>query len=160
VTPEQVDLDPPPSPAAAAPAIAPSPAVDVPTPVPAPAPAPAPVAPSVPTSDPARASVAIGSAQNAIGATAISVTRAIAPAAARLTACYKSALPGLGSSFEGTDTLHIETDGAGMITGARLSGPVRGTIAACIAGAVQGRRVANVDTGMASADVSLSFRDH
>ncbi|HEY4103490.1 MAG TPA: protein kinase [Polyangiaceae bacterium] len=161
VTPDQVDLDSTPAPAA--PPAAPAPVAPTPSPAldtPPPAPAPAPVEPSAPVSDPARASISIGTARNAIGATAISVTRAVSPALARITACYKSALPGLGSAFEGTDTLHIETDGAGMITGARLSGPIRGSIAACIAGAVQGRRVANVDTGMASADVPLSFRDH
>lgn len=117
-------------------------------------------APAAPTADPALASVSIGGARNAIGATAVSVSRAVAAAMPRITACYKSALPSLGNVFEGTDSLHIETDGAGVITDARLSGPVRGSLAACIAGAVQGRRVANVDTGSASADVPLSFRDH
>ncbi len=122
--------------------------------------APIKAAPVAPTADPALASVALGGARNAIGATAISVTRALSAAAPRITACYKAALPALGSAFEGTDTLHIETDGAGVITDARLSGPVRGNLGACIASAVQGRRVANVDTGSASADVPLSFRDH
>jgi len=117
-------------------------------------------APAAPTANPALASVSIGGARNAIGATALSVARAVSAAAPRITACYKAALPSLGSAFEGVDTLHVETDGGGVITEARLSGPVRGNLAACVAGAVQGRRVANVDTGSASADVALSFRDH
>jgi len=56
--------------------------------------------------------------------------------------------------------LHIETDGSGVITEARLSGAVRGSVASCVAAAVQGHRVANVDTGNASGDVPLSFRAH
>jgi serine/threonine protein kinase len=126
----------------------------------APAATPMPVAPSGPSYDPALARVSIGSARNVVGATAASVTRAVAEAAARITACYKSALPQLGGTFEGADVLHIETDGAGVITDAHLSGPVRGSAASCVASAVQGHRVANVDTGSASADVPLSFRDH
>jgi serine/threonine protein kinase len=119
-----------------------------------------PVAPAGPSYDLTLARVSIGSARNVVGATAASVTRAVAEAAARITACYKSALPQLGGVFEGSDVLHVETDGAGVITDARLSGPVRGSAAACVASAVQGHRVANVDTGNASADVPLSFRDH
>ncbi len=129
-----------PTPAAVAPTVAPTPAL--------------------PTIDPALARVAIGTARNAIGATALSVTRAVSEASARITACYKAALPQLGSVQEGADVLHIDTDGAGIITDARLSGPVRGSVASCVVAAVQGHRVANVDTGNASADVPLSFRAH
>jgi serine/threonine protein kinase len=129
----------------------PAPAVVTPTVAPTPAP---------PAIDPTLARVAIGTARNAVGATALSVTRAVSEASARITACYKTALPQLGGAQEGADVLHIDTDGAGVITDARLSGPVRGSVAACVAAAVQGHRVANVDTGNASADVPLSFRAH
>jgi serine/threonine protein kinase len=121
------------------------------------APPPVPVAPKY---DLTLARVTIGTARNAVGTTAASVTRAVAQAASRITACYKSALPQLGGSFEGADVLHVDTDGAGLIIDARLSGPLRGNLAACVAAAVQGHRVANVDTGNASGDVPLSFQDH
>jgi eukaryotic-like serine/threonine-protein kinase len=127
---------------------------------PTPPPAPSPATPSAPSFDLSLARVSIGSARNAVGATALSVTRAVSEAASRITACYKSALPQLGGSQEGADVLHVDTDGAGVITDARLSGPVRGSVASCVAAAVQGHRVANVDTGNASADVPLSFRAH
>jgi hypothetical protein len=127
---------------------------------PPPTPSPAPIAPSAPAFDLSLARVSIGTARNAVGATALSVTRAVSEAASRITACYKSALPQLGGSQEGADVLHVDTDGAGVITDARLSGPVRGSVASCVAAAVQGHRVANVDTGNASADVPLSFRAH
>jgi serine/threonine protein kinase len=129
-------------------------------PTPPPAPSPIPAAPSAPSFDLSRARVSIGTARNAVGATALSVTRAVSEAASRITACYKSALPQLGGSQEGADVLHVDTDGAGVITDAQLSGPVRGSVASCVASAVQGHRVANVDTGNASADVPLSFRAH
>jgi eukaryotic-like serine/threonine-protein kinase len=125
------------------------------------------LAPAMPTPQPASpkydlalARVSVGSARNAVGATAAGVTRAVAEASSRITACYKSALPQLGSALEGADVLHVDTDGAGVIIDAHLSGPVRGSIASCVAAAVQGHRVANVDTGNASGDVPLSFRDH
>jgi hypothetical protein len=41
-----------------------------------------------------------------------------------------------------------------------LVGPIRGGVGSCVAAAVQGHRVANVDTGNASADVPLLFRAH
>ena len=49
-------------------------------------------------------------------------------------------------------------DGEGVITDARWSGPFEGNVGRCIAAAVRGRRVANVDTGSARADVPLTFR--
>jgi serine/threonine-protein kinase len=116
--------------------------------------------PQEPTYDLSAARVAIGTAKNAVGATALSVTRTVSAATARITACYKAALPQLGRVFEGAGTLHVDTDGAGVITDARLSGPIRGRVTTCVSAAVQGLRVANVDTGSASADVPLSFRAH
>ncbi len=56
--------------------------------------------------------------------------------------------------------LHVETDGAGIITDARLAAPLDALVARCVASAIQGRRVANVDTGNASADVPLVFKAH
>jgi hypothetical protein len=54
--------------------------------------------------------------------------------------------------------LHIETDGTGTITDARFTGPLGQSIQRCATPAVIGRRIANVDTGSASADIPLAFR--
>jgi serine/threonine-protein kinase len=122
-------------------------------------PAPAPV-PAAPAYDLQTAHVAIGSTRNVVGATPASVTRAVAEASSRITMCYRAALPQLSGVLEGEGMLHIDTDGAGVITEARLSSALRGGVSSCVAAAVQGHRVANVDTGSASGDVPLSFRAH
>jgi serine/threonine-protein kinase len=140
-----------------APAPSPSPS---PSPPPPPPPAFAPAAAPAPAYDLQAAHVLIGSARNAVGTTPASVTRAVAEASSRITACYKTALPQLNGALEGAGALHIETDGSGIITEARLSSAIRGSVASCVAAAVQGHRVANVDTGTASGDVPLSFRAH
>jgi hypothetical protein len=91
------------------------------------------------------------------------VTRAVSEASAQLTSCYRAALPQLArlaGSIEGRGKLHIETDGSGIITDARLSAPLDAVVARCVASAIQGRRVANVDTGSASADVPVVFKAH
>jgi serine/threonine-protein kinase len=127
-----------------------------------PAPPPAPDPPP-PAYDLASARVEIGQATGAIGATSSSVTRAVSEANAQLTSCYRAALPQLArlaGSIEGRGKLHIETDGSGIITDARLSAPLDAVVARCVASAIQGRRVANVDTGSASADVPVVFKAH
>lgn len=88
------------------------------------------------------------------------MTRAVSEAAAQLTGCYRAALPRLSGTIEGRGRVHIETDGAGVITDARLAAPLDAVVARCVAAAIQGRRVANVDTGSASADVPLVFKAH
>jgi len=54
--------------------------------------------------------------------------------------------------------LHIETNEDGVINDARLSGRVSPATAQCIVQAVKGRKIGNVDTGSASADVPLAFK--
>jgi eukaryotic-like serine/threonine-protein kinase len=135
---------------------APPPAVAV-APPPTPSPPPEPAAPAY---DLASAHVEIGQATGTVGATSSSVTRAVSEAAAQLTGCYRAALPRLTGTIEGRGRVHIETDGAGVITDARLAAPLDAVVARCVAAAIQGRRVANVDTGSASADVPLVFKAH
>ncbi len=149
-------------------------AVDPPVPVaPAPPPAPppppiagAPPAPSPPAEPPApaydlaAARVEIGQAVGTVGVTSSSVTRAVSEASGQLTSCYRSTLPRLAGPNEGRGMLHIETDGAGIITNARLTAPMDAVVGRCVASAIQGRRVANVDTGSASAEVPLVFKAH
>jgi hypothetical protein len=138
-------------PAAVPPTAAPSPVPASPTPA-APTPAPA--------YDPASARVDIGAATNPVGATSSSFTRTVLEAGAQMTNCYRSALARTGGALEGHARLHVETDGAGVITDALLSGLPDATVARCVATAVRGRRIANVDTGSASADVPMVFRTH
>jgi len=114
--------------------------------------------PTKPAYDLVAAHVEITLARNAIGATSSSITRTVSEAQAQMTACYRSALPRLSGALEGSGTLHVETDGEGVIADARWTGPIEGDVGRCIAAAVNGRRVANVDTGSARADVPLTFK--
>jgi hypothetical protein len=104
--------------------------------------------------------VEIGQPVGTIGVTSSSVSRAMSEASARVTGCYRSALPRLAGPIEGRGMLHLETDESGIITTARLSAPMDAVVARCVASAIQGRRVANVDTGSASAEVPLLFKAH
>jgi hypothetical protein len=76
---------------------------------------------------------------------------------ARLVACYRASLTS-GAVSDGPATLHLETNDEGVVTEARLDARVAPSLAGCITGAVRGRKIANVDTGRASADVPLVFR--
>jgi hypothetical protein len=75
----------------------------------------------------------------------------------RITECYRAAFgapPGAG-----TGTLHVDTDGDGVVVAATAHLPVAPLAARCIERAVVGVQFSDVDTGEASADVSLSFHD-
>jgi serine/threonine-protein kinase len=104
----------------------------------------------------ASARVDVGSATSTFGTTPMNVNRVIAPLAERMTACYRAALPQMAEPG-GAATLHIETDEDGVIISARIAGASSGP-GACIRGAVVGRRLPNVDTGRARADIPLVFR--
>jgi serine/threonine protein kinase len=151
----------PPAPAPIAPPssnlIAPA-VVAAPAPSPPPAPASPPPAAPPPAYDLGSARVEVGPAGNTVGVTSVSVSRTVTDAANALTACYRAVLPRLTGTVEGRGNLHIETDGAGVITDARLAWGTDPALAACVGRAIVGRRIANVDTGAASADVPLTFR--
>ena len=119
-------------------------------------PAPTPTETPAPRFSVATARVDVGAATNVVGAKAASMTRVVAGAAGRLTACYRNALPSLTGVIEGAGTLHIETDDEGLIIAARVSSAVA-LAPACVAAAVGGRKVPDVDTGRARADVPLVF---
>jgi eukaryotic-like serine/threonine-protein kinase len=146
----------------------PPPAIEAPPPVTPPPPPPTAVAPATPPPteppapayDVAAAHVEIGQAVGTVGVTSSSMTRAVSEASAQLTGCYRSALPRLAAPNEGRAMLHVETDGAGVITNAHLTSPMDASVGRCVASAIQGRRVSNVDTGSASAEVPLVFRAH
>jgi len=105
--------------------------------------------------DPAAVYVEIGSATGTIGTTAASVNKALIPLGSKLSACYRAALPQPPS---GPATLHIETNEDGVITEARLDPRMGAALRSCIVTAVRGRKISNVDTGNASADVPLWFK--
>jgi hypothetical protein len=140
---------------ALAPAALPAP-VSAPAPLPAPLPAPGPT--PAPAFDLSLARVDVGSAGNTVGVTSASVSRTVAEASGAMTACYRAALPRLSGVIEGRGALHVETDGDGVVTEGRLQWGADAALARCFSRAVLGRRIANVDTGNASADVSLTFR--
>jgi serine/threonine-protein kinase len=158
---------PPPAPETAAPSLPP------PLPVPASAPPanPPPAAaalaaqaqpiaapPPLPAYDLSTAHVVLGNPTNVSGATSTGLSRTVGEASSTLTGCYRQALPRLTGAIDGRGKIHIETDGAGYITDARASGPGDAPMATCIASALHGRRVPNVDTGSASADIPVEYR--
>ena len=142
---------PPPPPVAETPAVAPPPPAEPRVIAPAPPPPPPPINPSL-------ARVEIGPATSTTGTTASNVNKTIAPLAPRITACYRSALSNQTHASDEGGVLHVETNEDGIIMEARLDGPLAAGAGKCIVAAVRGRRISNVDTGSASADVPLAFK--
>jgi hypothetical protein len=105
----------------------------------------------------ASAHVQIGSPTGVVGSTAINFSRALAKLGPRMTACYREALPRMSAPFDGTASLHVETDEDGVIVGAQMAGPLAAGVGPCIATAVRGVTIPSVDTGRAHADVPLVF---
>jgi hypothetical protein len=138
-----------PPPAPPSPPPVPPPAAPIAAPVPAPPPAPA-----RPRWDPQRASVAI---------TGVSSTSAIPAANIRaalsrmpLLRCYREV--GSTSPPPATATLRLKIDEVGYVTAATLEGPdLPGQLRACVEKAARSVRVKDVDTGDASAAVTLRF---
>jgi serine/threonine-protein kinase len=137
----------------------PSPPVALPAPVEAPAPAaPRPPVALPPPLNPALARVEVLPATATTGTTASNVNKTLAPLTARLTACYRTALSRQSHANDEGGVLHVETNEDGVIMEARLDGPLSAGAGHCIVATVRGRRISNVDTGSASADVPLSFK--
>ncbi|HMI89650.1 MAG TPA: serine/threonine-protein kinase [Polyangiaceae bacterium] len=147
------------SPAPPPPAVVEAPAVAAPLPAEAPGvpPSPPPAAALAPL-NPALARVEIGAATSTTGTTASNVNKTIAPLAQKLTACYRSALSHQSQATDEGGVLHVETNEDGVIMDARLEGSLAAGAGRCIVAAVRGRRISNVDTGSATADVPLSFK--
>ena len=153
-------LPPPPPPPTPAP-----PAPPVVTAVAAAAPSPSTAAPAklgkatpLPSYDRDFAHIEVGVPLRVSGATPLAVRAAIGPARTKLDACYRDALPRIAGSFDGSATLHVETDDVGVVRNAYVRGALSTEVGPCIARAVIGARVRNVDTGIASADVELTYR--
>jgi serine/threonine-protein kinase len=74
-----------------------------------------------------------------------------------LARCYRDALRG-GGLASGPATLHLRIDGVGYVVGAALSGAaITPALKGCIEKAATAMRIKDVDTGDATADVTLSF---
>ena len=151
----------PPSLAPTEPPVAPAPIAVAPasparTPTSAP-PGPVTPSPDPPSADPSNAHVEVGSATSVVGTTAANVSKAIAPVAGKLNSCYREALTA-GTRNDGPATMHLETNEDGVITDVRLNARVAPSIGSCFAATLRGRKIPNVDTGHASADVPLVFK--
>jgi eukaryotic-like serine/threonine-protein kinase len=109
------------------------------------------------SADPSAAHVDLGSATATVGTTAANVNKAVAPVASKLNDCYRAALAGTTRS-DGPATMHLETNEDGVVTDVRLSPRIAPSLAACFAAALRGRKIPNVDTGRASADVPIVLK--
>ena len=101
------------------------------------------------------ARVEIGSVSNILATTPSNVNRALSGIGKKLTECYRAALPAMPHPLEGSFVLHVETGLDGTITEATFEGAKAGGLAGCVVETAIGRKIPNVDTGSASADVSL-----
>ncbi|MGH7283854.1 MAG: serine/threonine-protein kinase [Polyangiaceae bacterium] len=121
------------------------------------APPPVPTTPvaTAPSFDAATAHVDLGTPK-ASGTTPLSVSRALALAAPKITACYRAGLTAANAGATAA-SLHVGTDEDGFITDARVSG-LPFVTGECIANEVRGRKILNVDTGNAVADVPLALK--
>jgi outer membrane biosynthesis protein TonB len=149
---------------AASPPTAPPPAAPAPAPAVAVRRPPAPAAPPVPAPSvpPPAARVDIEHATASI--TGVTTTSAIpgsnvraALARVPLARCYRDALRA-GGIMSGVAMLHLRIDGNGYVTGAKLQGAgVTPALQGCIEKAATTARVKDVDTGDATADVTITF---
>jgi len=144
----------------AAPEPAPTPTVTAaPTPTATAAPAPTPTVTAAPkvSIDPTSGSVAIAGVSTSNGLNTASVRNTVSHAVGAFTKCYRDALAAKNVPASGTGYLTLHISESGTITGASLSAGFIQGAKACIEGAARGLRVKDVDTGEASANVTLSF---
>ena len=124
---------------------------------------PAVTAPTATTPPIAPAPLDLGHASVSIAS--ITSTSAIAGANIRaalsrspLVRCYREALHGAGAAATGTAVLHLKIDIAGYVTSTELEGAqFLPGVKSCVEKATRGVRVKDVDTGEATADVTLTF---
>jgi len=77
---------------------------------------------------------------------------------AGITRCYKDALKAKGSPVGGTATLSMAIDDTGHVTSASLGGAgFLPAMKGCVEGIARSAKVKGVDTGDATATVSLTF---
>ena len=142
-----------PAPTAPTPIATPTPTV---TATAAPLPEPAPVATAAPAFDAEAARVLVGGVSTTSGLPAAKVRSALNHAP--FTRCYRDALRAGGAEAGGTVRLHLSIDDTGHVTSASASGTgfLPGA-KACLESAARAVRVGDVDTGDATADVTLTL---
>jgi len=141
------------APVALAPAPAPTPLAVAPPPAPVTVTSPPP--PPAPRIDVEHATATIAgiTTTSAIPGSNIRAALARVP----LVRCYRDALRA-GGLASGTATLHLRIDSGGYVTGAALQGAgVTSPLKTCIEKSAKALRIKDVDTGDATADVTLSF---
>jgi serine/threonine-protein kinase len=75
-----------------------------------------------------------------------------------LVRCYREALHAAGAAATGTAVLHLKIDIAGYVTSTELEGAqFLPGVKSCVERSTRGVRVKDVDTGEATADVTLTF---
>jgi hypothetical protein len=99
--------------------------------------------------------VSIGAVSSPSGISGAAVKNALNGAS--MSRCYRDALKAAGTAASGSGTLSLSMDESGRIVGARLSTSVLPSMRGCIEAAARGATVRGVDTGDATATVSLSF---
>jgi serine/threonine protein kinase len=124
-----------------------------PTPTPAPTPT---VAPPKPAFDPNTAAVSIAGVSTTNGLNGSNVRSALSHV--NFTKCYHDALVAKGAPASGTATLSISISESGYVTGATLGGAgFLPAMKGCVESAARSAKVKDVDTGEATANVTLSF---
>jgi hypothetical protein len=126
-----------------------------PTPA-APAPKAAPTPAALPRVDVDRAKVSI---------TAVTTTSAVSGSNVRAAVgrvpflgCYRGALRDHGTIASGTATLHLNLDNTGYIVAATLrDAAFLPALKGCVERASRGLKIKDVDTGEASADITINF---
>ncbi len=137
---------------ALAPSVAPAPAVATVAPPRPPAPVATPPAPRIEV-ERATATIAAVTTTSAIPGSNIRAALGRVP----LVRCYRDALRA-GGLASGTATLRLRIDSGGYVTAAALQGAgVTSPLKTCIEKAATALRIKDVDTGDATADVTLSF---
>jgi serine/threonine protein kinase len=152
--------DPPQPPPSSAPPVASTPPASASATAMAPPPTPPPPMPAPPPFDIATARVAIAGVGSVEGVLKSAVSSSLARTTGDMTACYRAELSRASTAESGRGGLHLETDDSGVVTSASARVPFSSSIARCVERAVIGSRFAGVDTGSASADVSLIFEVH
>ena len=116
--------------------------------------APPPAPPPPPDLNRASVSIAAISSTSAIPSSNIRAALSRAP----MVHCYREALRAAGRSAGGTAVLHMKIDIAGYVTSAELEGAqFLPGVKACVEKAARVARVKDVDTGEATADITLNF---
>jgi serine/threonine-protein kinase len=144
------------APAAPPPAPSSAPAAGTEAPLAAPPPSTPSAAPAI---DLEAARVSVTGVSTTAGLPASSVRSALSHVS--FTRCYRDALRAAGSAAanaSGSAALHLSIDDTGRVTAASAAGMAFFPGArACVEAAVRGLRIPNVDTGDATADVTLTF---